>query len=118
MATMAPAQADGAGLVVIRRLHRMVRHGYRPWLGYDVASGQDRDIHLRRKDGIATLRADGSVSFSVAVALAVPRVGADGTVSDRATFIAGDDVENFDARFPANTANVRNLMRRLYEIGL
>ena len=88
-----------AGVVVIRRLHRMVRHGYRPWLGYDVASGQDRDIHLRRKDGNATLRPDGSVAFASQV-------------------IAGDEEARFDALLPPNRPNRRNIVRRLYEIGL
>jgi hypothetical protein len=50
---------------MINRLHRMVRHGFRPvskpsklpakggggktWLGYSAASGQDQDLHLRRR---------------------------------------------------------------------
>lgn len=88
-----------SGAVVILRLHRMVRHGYRPWLGYDVASSQDRDIHLRRKDGNATIQPDGSVRFE------------DGG-------IAADDAAGFDARLPPNTPNKRNIWRRLYEIGL
>jgi hypothetical protein len=106
------------GLTVIRRLHRMVRHGYRPWLGYDVASQQDQDIHLRRRDGNATLLLDGSVTFTAPVGLAVPRSGPTGAAETKALTIGGDDDENFDALFPPNTPNKRNLLRRLYEIGL
>ncbi len=98
------APAGGAGLVVIQRLHRMVRHGYRPWLGYDVASGQDRDIQLHDKTDIATIGPDGSVSLTA-------RAGGGRTV------IAGDEHAGFDARFPPNAPNKRNLIRRLYEIG-
>lgn len=94
----------GAGLAVIKRLHRLVRHGFRPWLGYDVRSGQDQDVHLRRKDRVATLHPDASVGFDP------PFPGA--------ARIAGTDQEAFDALFPPNTPNKRNLMRRLYEIGL
>jgi len=93
--------ADETGAVVIRRLHRLVRHGYRPWLGYDVASGLDAGIELRRKDGVATLRADGSVLLS-----GPERV------------IAADDPAAFDTAFAPNTRNRRNLVRRLYEIGV
>jgi hypothetical protein len=92
---------DERGALVIRRLHRLVRHGYRPWLGYDVASGLDGEIELRRKDGIATLRADGSVLLS-----GPERV------------IAADDSAAFDNAFAPNTRNRRNLVRRLYEIGI
>ena len=89
-----------AGLIVIQRLHRMVRHGWRPWLGYDVASRQDQTIHLRQKRSIATISPDGTVSI------------------DPGATIAADDSRGFDAMFPPNTRNKRNLMRRLYEIGL
>lgn len=111
-------RAAGAGLVVIQRLHRLVRRGYRPWLGYDVASGQDQDIHLRGKGSIATIRPDGAVVFSDPVDLAFPRDGADGNATRRADTIEGDDQPNFDALFPPNRPNKRNLTRRLYEIGL
>lgn len=102
-----------AGLIVIARLHRLVRHGWRPWLGYDVASGQDRDIHLRRKRSVVTISADATVTFDAPIELAFPRHG-----ESRGLTIAGDDQDNFDALLPPNTRNKRNLMRRLYEIGL
>jgi hypothetical protein len=108
----------GAGLIIIQRLHRMVRHGYRPWLGYDMASLQDRNINLRRKRFVATILSDGTVAFRALVDLASPRVGGDGHTCTQAIAIAGDDQENFDALIPPNTPNKRNLMRRLYEIGL
>lgn len=97
----APAPGQGGpGLTVVRRLHRMVRHGYRPWLGYDVASGGDRTVQLCRKDGNAVLHPDGTVVLEVA-----------GQV------IAADDEAGFDARFPPNAPNRRNIVRRLYEVG-
>lgn len=95
---------DGDGGVVVRRLHRMVRAGFRPWLGYAVAGGGDRDIELRRRDGVARLGADGAVTFEVAV----------GGV--RA--IAAADAAGFDLVFPPDMPNRRNLVRRLYEIGV
>ncbi len=102
------AAAEDSGPVVIRRLHRLVRHGFRPWLGHDVASGGDRDVELRRSDGVARLRPDGTVVLSGAIAASgtQPRV------------IAGTDAAGFDAAFPPNTRNRRNIVRRLYEIGL
>lgn len=90
---------DGMGCVVVARLHRMVRHGYRPWLGYAVASGQDRSVELKRKDGDAVMESDGTV-----------RLGG-------RTFGPGD-AAGFDAAFPPDTPNRRNLLRRLYEIGV
>ena len=97
--------ADDRGLVVVRRLHRLVRHGFRPWLGYDVASGEDGEVQLRRKDGTAILRPDGSILLSGA-----------GPASP-SKMIAGTDDAGFDALFPPNTPNRRNIVRRLYEIG-
>lgn len=96
----------GAGAAIIQRLHRLVRHGFRPWLGFDVASGQDGDIHLRRHDLFATLDADATLH------LTPPQPGAPAAES-----IPGTDHAAFDARFPPNTRNRRNLARRLYEIG-
>lgn len=95
-----PQAASAIGLIVIQRLHRMVRHGFRPWLGYDAASQQDRTIHLRRKRDVATLSSDGTVAGL-------------GTAE-----IPGEDAAAFDALFPPNTPNRRNLTRRLYELGL
>ena len=92
-------------MVVIRRLHRMVRHGYRPWLGYDVASGQDRDVQLHRKDGIATLEPDGTVRIAA------------GPAGTPTASIAAEDTHAFDAAFPPDMPNRRNLVRRLYEMG-
>lgn len=105
------AMNEGAmneGAVVIRRLHRLVRAGFRPWLGYDVAGGGDSDVQLRRRDAIASLAPDGTVTFDAPVASA----GTDVRV------IGGDDAAGFDAAFPANRPNRRNLVRRLYEIGV
>ena len=87
------------GQVVITRLHRMVRHGYRPWLGYDVASRQDQTIELHIKGAIATLAPDGTVALAAG------------------TIIPGDDTAAFDTAFPPNAPNKRNLLRRLYEMG-
>ncbi|GAC1340812.1 MAG: hypothetical protein NVSMB18_11620 [Acetobacteraceae bacterium] len=100
----------GLGLLVIQRLHRLVRHGFRPWLGYDAASGQDGTIHLRRKKEVATLMPDGTVTLTGMVCAAA--------AGSRTLAIACDDGEAFDARFPPNAPNRRNLTRRLYEIGL
>ena len=108
---------SGVGLVVIHRLHRLVRHGWRPWLGYDVASRQDSDIHLRRKGGVATLYPDGMVVFSGTVDLAVSAADKNDALRRHAFEVAGDDETSFDALFPPNTPNKRNIMRRLYEIG-
>lgn len=101
--------------MVIRRLHRMVRHGYRPWLGYDVASGADRDIHLRRRDNMASIGPDGTVSFTAPTRIPPTQPGLPGS---GLLVIAGQDEALFDAAFPANTPNRRNLVRRLYEIGV
>lgn len=110
-------EPGGDGSIVIRRLHRLVRHGYRPWLGHDVASGQDRDVHLRRNDGVATIQPDGSVVFRATVTPAARRLDGHDPVGDQDVTIAGDDDAGFDARLPANTPNKRNIMRRLYEVG-
>jgi hypothetical protein len=99
------------GLIIIQRLHRLVRHGYRPWVGYDVASLQDRNISLHRKRSVATILPDGTVTLTA-------RVGANGHTEKQTSAIAADDHRNFDALFPPNAPNKRNLMRRLYEIGL
>lgn len=91
-------------LTLIQRLHRLVRHGFRPWLGYDTESGDDQTIHLRRKAEIATLHPDATLTLD-------PNTGP-------STTIPGTDPAAFDAQFPPNTPNKRNLTRRLYEIGL
>ena len=104
--------------MVIRRLHRMVRHGYRPWLGYDVASGADRDIHLRRRDNTASIGPDGRVSFTAPIRIPSTRTARPGLPGSGLLVIAGEDEALFDAAFPANTPNRRNLVRRLYEIGV
>lgn len=109
---------SGSGLVVIRRLHRMVRHGYRPWLGYDVESGEDRGIHLRRTDNTARLRANGMVTFDTPIRLSPTWSGRPELAERGLLVIAGEDEALFDAVFPANCANRRNLIRRLYEIGV
>ena len=106
-----PPGDTGSGLAVIRRLHRMVRSGYRPWLGYDAASGGDTGIHLRRKDNTATLHPDGTVTFAAPVG----PTGQDASAGQ--PVIAGHDADAFDAAFPPNMPNKRNLVRRLYEIG-
>lgn len=99
---------------MVARLHRLVRNGYRPWLGYPVASGQDGDIHLRRKDGVATLYSDGTVALSAPAR----RWDTDARPGPATRTIAGDDTAGFDAAFPPDTPNRRNLLRRLYEIGV
>ena len=114
---MGNSLAVQGGLVVIRRLHRMVRHGYRPWLGYNVASGEDRDIQLRRRDNTARLGPDGAVTFTAAIQNPLAFAGS-GAPEISLLGIAGDDEALFDACFPANTLNKRNLVRRLYEIGV
>lgn len=112
-----PFAAD-AGLVVIQRLHRMVRHGYRPWLGYDVASGADRDIHLRCKGNTASIAPDGTVAFTAPIRIPPTRTVRPGLPGSGLLVIAGKDGALFDAAFPPNAPNRRNLMRRLYEIGV
>src|SRR5260370_20519160 len=102
--------SEDRGLVVIKRLHRMVQHGFRPWLGYSAASLEDEDIHLRRRrrEGIqryldvAQIFPDGSVWFVHAVPLAHPRVDPDGNTYTKSCAILADDHENFDALFPPN----------------
>lgn len=117
--TNGPPSDSGNGLVVIRRLHRMVRRGYRPWLGYDVTSGADRDIHLRRRDNTASIGPDGKVSFTAPIRIPPTRAARPGLPGSGLLVIAGEDEALFDAVFPANTPpNRRNLVRRLYEIGV
>ena len=108
---------EDRGLTVIRRLHRLVRHGYRPWLGYDVASGEDQDIHLHRRDGVAVLQPDGSVVLPAASTPGASRTNGGGAGPGGTTTIAADDAMGFDALFPPNAKNRRNIMRRLYETG-
>jgi hypothetical protein len=99
---------QNSGLVVISRLHRMVRHGYRPWLGYGTARGEDQAIHLRRRrragwtwsTEVANIFPDGSVWFAFNVPLAHPRPDSDGNFYSEASAIFAEDVENFDALFP------------------
>ena len=110
--------SEGGGAVVVRRLHRLVRHGYIPLLGYDVASGQDRDIRLHRKGATVILHTDGAVRLERARRSTAARTQADGVVSDRSTLVAADDVKSFDALFPPDTPNKRNVVRRLYEMGV
>ena len=107
-----------SGSVVIRRLHRMVRHGFRPWLGYDVASGQDRDVHLRRRDNTASIGPQGTVTFTKPIRVPPARVTRPGLPGTGLLLIGGEDTALFDAIFPANTPNKRNPVRRLYEIGV
>jgi hypothetical protein len=112
-----------AGQVVIKRLHRMVRHGFRPWLGYSAASREDEDIHLRRRrpDGldVAQIFPDGSVWFVHKVVLAQPRIDSDGNTYTESYAISADDPENFDALFPPDRAPPERgrFIRRLYEDG-
>ena len=89
--------SDDPGLVVVRRLHRLVRHGFRPWLGYGGADGLDRTVLLKRRGGDAVLHPDGVVMLGD-------------------TVIAADDAAGFDARFAPGSPNRRNLLRRLYEV--
>ena len=102
------SECSGVGLVVITRLHRLGRHGFRPWLGYSASSQEDQDIHLRRRkragrmmhEEVATILPDGSVWFVFKVPLSYPRRGADGEMYDKSSAICADDAENFDALFP------------------
>ncbi len=111
-----PHAADATGLVVVQRLHRLVRHGFRPWLGYDVASAADRTIELRRRGGDAILYPDGTLLLAGPEGLPPPGTNPAETVPH--TLIPGNDAAAFDTRFPPDTPNRRNLMRRLYEIGV
>ena len=95
--------AEGSGAEVIARLHRLVRSGYVPLLGYAVAGGEDRSIRLHRRGRTVTIDPDGAVTFE-------PAEG------QRA--IAANDRAGFDALFPPDQPNRRNIVRRLYEIGL
>ena len=104
--------------MVIQRLHRMVRHGYRPWLGYDVASGADRDVPLRRRDNTASLGPDGTVTFTAPIRIPPASTTLPGLPGTDLLAIKGEDEALFNAAFPANTPNKRNLVRRLYEIGV
>lgn len=91
------------GLILISRLHRLVRHGYRPWLGYSVDSGEDQTISLRRGGGaVVDIHPDGSVWFTTKVPLVHPRTDPDGTLRHETFAIFANDAENFDALFPAN----------------
>ena len=101
---LAAAHGD-AGMVVIERLHRLVRHGWRPLLGYARSSGQDGDVHLRQKRSMAVIQPDGTVFFS-------------GLAGPRSPTLSASDREGFDAAFPPEAPNKRNLTRRLYEMGL
>jgi hypothetical protein len=113
-----PAYSD-VGLIIINRLHRLVRHGFRPWLGYSAASGEDQDIHLRRRGEVAVIETDGSVWFVFKVPLAHPRKDTDGNLHTEAKTIFAEDSENFDALFPASaTPPTRGRFSRwLYETG-
>ena len=101
------------GSVVIQRLHRMVRHGFRPWVGYSAESGEDQSIHLRRRgvypgrerigEDVANIWPNGSVSFVFKVPLAHPRADHEGNLHSEAYAILSDDSENFDALFPAES---------------
>ena len=107
----------GNGLAVIRRLHPMVRHGYRPWLGYDGASGADRDIHLRRRDNTASIGPDGTVTFTIPIRIPPTKTTQPGLPGRGLLVIAGENGALFDAAFAPDSPNERNLVRRLYEIG-
>jgi hypothetical protein len=115
-----------SGLVVISRLHRMVRHGYRPWLGYSASRREDQSIHLRRRHRagktwwteVANISPNGSVWFVFRVPLAHPRPGSDGNLYSEASVIFAEDVENFDALFPPGEpfSTYGRFTRWLYEI--
>ena len=110
---------NGVGLIIIKRLHRMVRHGFRPLLGYGVASAEDQDIHLRRGSEVATIHPDGAVWFVFKVPLQHSRADSDGNLYHESFAVFADDSENFDALFPANSTPPRRgrFVRRLYELG-
>ena|SRR5712671_5395512 len=109
----------GVGSIIIKRLHRMVRHGFRPWLGYSVASGEDQDIHLRRRSEVAIICPDASVQFVFKVHLTYSRAGPDGHLHDESFVVLADDSENFDALFPADATPPKRgrFVQRLYEFG-
>jgi hypothetical protein len=119
MENFSASDYGGVGLVIIKRLHRMVRHGFRPWLGYSVASFEDEDIHLRRGSEVATIHPDGSVWFVFKVPLARARADSDGNLYKESSAIFADDSENFDALFPANSSPPKRgrFVQRLYEFG-
>ena len=93
----------GPGSIVIRRLHRLVRAGYVPLLGYASAEGEDQTVRLHRRGRTVTLSADGSAVFDPA---------------DGPARIEGEDSAGFDALFPPDRPNRRNIVRRLYEMGV
>jgi hypothetical protein len=115
------------GSVIMQRLHRMVRHGFRPWLGYSAESGQDKSIHLRRRgvypgreqvgEDVADISPNGSVWFVFKVPLAHSRADSEGNLHSEAHTIFADDSENFDALFPAEAPFPRRgrLVRWLYD---
>jgi hypothetical protein len=110
---------DDIGSIIIRRLHRMVRHGFWPWLGYSVASCEDQDIHLRRRSEVAIICPDASVHFVFKVPLAYSRTDFDGHLHHESFAILADDAENFDALFPVEATPPRRgrFVQRLYEFG-
>ena len=87
-----------------------MRQGFRPWLGYAPADGADETILLHRKGGTASITPDGAVRF---VGAAAP-----GAKGDQVLVVAAGDAVSFDALFPPDAPNRRNLVRRLYEIGV
>jgi hypothetical protein len=97
----------------------MVHHGFRPWLGYTSASGEDQDIHLRRRSEVAIIYPDASVHFVFKVPLAYPRPDSDGHLHGESFVVLADDSENFDALFPADATPLKRgrFVRRLYEFG-
>jgi hypothetical protein len=111
------------GLIIIKRLHRMVRCGFRPRLGYSATSGEDEDIHLRRcgvyrgREEVASISPDGTVSFVFKVLLVQPRADPYGNLHSEAYAIFVDDAENFDALFPAESPPQRHgrFVRWLYD---
>lgn len=115
------------GLIVISRLHRMVRHGYRPWLGYSTERGEDQTIHLRRRhrvgrmwrEEVADIFPDGSVWFVFMVPLVHPRADSEGNPYSRSSAIFAQDAENFDALFPPDRLppSRGRFSRWLYELG-
>jgi hypothetical protein len=122
-----PTDMGCAGRVVVKRLHRMVRHGFRPWLGYSAASREDEAIHLRRHRragglrylDIAQISPDGSVWFVHKVPLARPLVDSEGNTYTESYGILADDSENFDALFPPDRVPPERgrFIRQLYEWG-
>lgn len=86
------------GTAIIRRVHQLVRNGYKPLLGY--CPPEDNDLHFRRRSDVAVIAEDGSVWFPTPVALRVARAGSEGTMHSTAFAIFADDAENFDALFP------------------